>query len=78
MTYKQTKDMMRKAVPLARKLEGDWTIRMKLALKETVILHYLREELNAQNVQILLAKGCSQRRICKHHGVTSHQLSLLK
>lgn len=74
MTYNQSKDLIRKAVPLARRLQGDWSIRMKLALKEIVIRHYLSIPLTRENYLLLLAKGCSQRRICKHYGVNRHQL----
>ncbi|MBC1565077.1 hypothetical protein [Listeria booriae] len=77
MNYKQTHDLMRKAVPFARRLEGDWGIRMKIALKEMVILHYLSLPLTSRTVELLLAKGCSMRRICKHYGVTRHQLNTL-
>ncbi|MBC2193683.1 hypothetical protein [Listeria booriae] len=75
MTPNQTRDLMRKAVPYARKyLKGDWGIRMSMALREMVICHFLRQPLTAQNLEILLAKGCSIRRICKHYGASRHQL----
>lgn len=69
--------MMRKAVPLARKMEGDWNIRMSMALKEMVIRHYLTLPLEKENLQLLLTKGASMRRICKHYGVSHHQLKTL-
>lgn len=77
MTDRQTRDLMRKAVPLARKFEGDWTARMKLALKEMVIRHYLMLPLTSKNYKMLLAKGCTVRRICKHYGVNRHHLKFL-
>ncbi|MBC1499994.1 hypothetical protein HB943_05210 [Listeria weihenstephanensis] len=77
MTYNQSKDLMRKAVPLARKMEGDWNIRMSIALKMTVLNFYLNKALTKGNLDILLAKGCSTRRICKHYGVSRHQLNAL-
>ncbi|MDT0109353.1 hypothetical protein QJV45_02705 [Listeria booriae] len=78
MNYKQTHDLMRKAVPLARKLDGDWSVRMKMALREIVIRHYLEQPLTNTVVEILLAKGCSLRRICKHYGVSRHHLKKSK
>lgn len=77
MTYNQSKDLMRKAVPLARKMEGDWNIRMSIALKMAVINFYLSQSLTNENLQTLLAKGASHRQICKHYGVTRHHLEAL-
>ncbi|MBC2294754.1 hypothetical protein HCC36_16140 [Listeria booriae] len=74
MTYNQSKDLMRKAVPFARKLEGDWSARMSMALKVMVIKHYMRQPFSVENAQILLAKGCSVRKLCKHYGVKRHQI----
>lgn len=50
---------------------------MSMALREMVICHFLRQPLTAQNLEILLAKGCSIRRICKHYGASRHQLLCL-
>lgn len=77
MTYNQSKDLMRKAVPLARKMEGDWNIRMSIALKMAVINFYLSQALTKKNLENLLAKGASHRQICKHYGVSRHQLNAL-
>ncbi|MBC1284890.1 hypothetical protein HB818_03810 [Listeria booriae] len=77
MTYNQSKDLMRKAVPLAKKMQGDWNIRMSIALKMTVINFYLSQSLTKENLRNLLAKGASHRQICKHYGVTRHQLNTL-
>ncbi|EUJ48695.1 hypothetical protein [Listeria fleischmannii] len=74
MRRSQTHDLMRKAVPLAREMQGDWNIRMSMALKSVIIDHYLNQSLSKEVVQKLLAKGVSYRRISKHYGVYHRQI----
>lgn len=69
MNYKKTHEVMRKAVPLAKEMEGDWNIRMSMALKSVLIDHYLNEPFSKETVLKLLARGVSYRRISKHYGV---------
>lgn len=41
MSLRQTNSFMRDAVPLARQMEGHWSVRMKLALNQVIIKHLL-------------------------------------
>ncbi|MBC1559448.1 hypothetical protein HB911_12130 [Listeria booriae] len=69
MNYKQTHNLMKKAVPLARKMEGDWNIRMSIALRGVTIDHLLGLPFSKDTINRLLQKGVSYRRICKNYGV---------
>lgn len=77
MNYSQTKDIMRKAVLLAKKLEGNWSARMKMALNNVYIDHYLSQPLTKAVVEKLLLKGMSFRRIKKHYKVGMDEISSL-
>lgn len=68
---------MKQAVPLAREMEGDWNLRMSLAIKSVMIDQFMKEPISKEVIQFLLAKGVSYRRICKHYGVYRHQLNEL-
>ncbi|EJE1078125.1 TPA: hypothetical protein ACHVX6_000277 [Listeria monocytogenes] len=77
MNKRDTNNFMKQAVPLAREMEGDWNIRMSIALKSVILNHYFTKPLSEQVVQFSLAKGVSYRGICKHYGVYRHQLNEL-
>ncbi|MEC1797200.1 hypothetical protein P9D90_19060 [Bacillus mojavensis] len=78
MNLKQTNSFMKEAVPLAKRMEGDWTVRMKIALNSVVIKHYLNLPLTNENVQELLRRGVSYRRICKHYGIGRKDIERLR
>lgn len=59
MNLSQTHSFMRKAIPLAKQMEGDWIVRMKIALNSVIINHYLNLPLTNENVNELLRKGVS-------------------
>ncbi|CAF1832536.1 hypothetical protein NRS6141_02699 [Bacillus subtilis] len=63
---------------MARKMEGDWTVRMKIALNSVIIKHYLNLPLTNENVNELLRKGVSYRRICKHYGIGRKDIEKLR
>ncbi|MGL4215016.1 hypothetical protein [Bacillus vallismortis] len=69
---------MKEAVSLAGKMEGDWTVRMKIALNSVIIKHYLNLPLTNANVNELLRKGVSYRRICKHYGIGRKDIEKLR
>ncbi|WP_434517665.1 hypothetical protein [Bacillus subtilis] len=73
-----TNSFMKEAVPLARQLEGDWGARMKIALNSVIVTHYLNLPLTNENVQELLRKGVSYRRICKHYGIGRKEIEKLR
>ncbi|KIL13575.1 hypothetical protein [Bacillus pumilus] len=73
----KTKDIMKKAVSLARNLEGNWSARMKMALNEVYIKHYLSQPLTKDVVEKLLLKGMSFRKIKKHYKVGMDEISSL-
>ncbi|MEK4845340.1 MAG: hypothetical protein ACQEWR_11575 [Bacillota bacterium] len=77
MEYSQTKDIMKKAVLLAKTLEGNWSARMKMALNYVYIDHYLSQPLKREVVENLLLKGISFRRIKKHYNVGMKEISSL-
>ncbi|WP_342467238.1 hypothetical protein [Bacillus sp. FSL W8-0502] len=77
MNYSQTKDTMRKAVSLAKQLEGSWSARMKMALNNVYIDHYLSQPMTREIVEKLLLKGMSFRRIKKHYKVGMDEISSL-
>ncbi|MED0800200.1 hypothetical protein P9422_10280 [Bacillus atrophaeus] len=73
-----TNSFMKEAVPLARQMEGDWAARMKIALNSVIINHYLNLPLTYENVNELLRKGVSYRRICKHYSIGRKDIEKLK
>jgi hypothetical protein len=78
MNQFQTQSFMRKAVPLARRMEGHWTARMKIALNLVITDYYLNLPLTPANVTELLQRGVSYRRICKNYGIGRKDLSALQ
>ncbi|MDG4729044.1 hypothetical protein P8Q44_12205 [Bacillus pumilus] len=77
MNYSQTKDTMKKAVSLAKQLEGNWSARMKMALNNVYIDHYLSQPLTREVIEKLLLKGMSFRRIKKHYNIGMQEISSL-
>ncbi|MGV2914103.1 hypothetical protein ACNPNT_20020 [Bacillus safensis] len=77
MVLEDTKNVMKKAVSLARNLEGNWSARMKMALNEVYIEHYLSRPLTKEVIEKLLLKGMSFRRIKKHFKVGMDEISSL-
>ncbi|MBK4211040.1 hypothetical protein EGI07_02290 [Bacillus pumilus] len=77
MNYSQTKDTMKKAVSLAKQLDGNWSARMKMALNNVYIDHYLSQPLTREVIEKLLLKGMSFRRIKKHYNVGMQEISSL-
>ncbi|MCY7961418.1 hypothetical protein MOC47_20210 [Bacillus spizizenii] len=78
ISLNQTHLFMKEAVPLARQMEGDWIVRMKIALNSVIINHYLNLPLTIENVNELLRKGVSYRRICKHYGIGRKDIEKLR
>ncbi|MGA4834509.1 hypothetical protein ACK11X_10140 [Bacillus velezensis] len=78
LDLEQTNSFMRDAVPLARQMEGNWSARMKMALNQVIIKHLLRKPLSSNNIQELLKKGVSYRRICKNYGIGRKDLSAIQ
>ncbi|CUB18591.1 hypothetical protein BN2127_JRS3_01576 [Bacillus safensis] len=77
MNYSQTKNTMKKAVSLAKQFDGNWSARMKMALNEVYIEHYLSQQLTREVIEKLLLKGMSFRRIKKHYNVGMQEISSL-
>ncbi|WP_260985195.1 hypothetical protein [Bacillus pumilus] len=77
MSTSETKDTMKKAVSLAKQFEGSWSARMKMALNNVYIDHYLSQPLSKEGVEKLLLKGMSFRRIKKHYKVGIDEISSL-
>ncbi|ADP35145.1 hypothetical protein BATR1942_21150 [Bacillus atrophaeus 1942] len=51
---------------------------MKIALNSVIINHYLNLPLTNENVNELLRKGVSYRRICKHYGIGRKDIEKLR
>ncbi|MCL4097215.1 hypothetical protein BV454_00533 [Bacillus altitudinis] len=77
MVLEDTKNVMKKAVSLAKQLEGNWSARMKMALNNVYIDHYLSQPLTKEVIEKLLLKGMSFRRIKKHFKVGMDEISSL-
>ncbi len=77
MNYTDTKQNMRKAVLIAKTLEGSWSVRMKMALDIVIINHYLKQTLSKDIIERLLLKGLSLRRIKKHYKVGMKEINSL-
>ncbi|AZV54774.1 hypothetical protein DKE43_17535 [Bacillus pumilus] len=77
MKLQDTHKLMRKAVLLAKSLEGNWSARMKMALNNVYIDHYLSQPLTKEVIEKLLLKGMSFRRIKKHFKVGMDEISSL-
>jgi len=77
MKLQDTHKFMSKAVLLAKTLEGNWSARMKMALNNVYIDHYLSQPLSKEGVEKLLLKGMSFRRIKKHYKVGMDEISSL-
>lgn len=77
MKLQDTHKLMCKAVLLAKSLEGSWSARMKMALNNVYIDHYLSQPLTKDVVEKLLLKGMSFRKIKKHYKVGMDEISSL-
>lgn len=77
MVLEDTKNVMKKAVSLAKQLDGNWSARMKMALNNVYIDHYLSQPLTKEVIEKLLLKGMSFRRIKKHYKVGMDEISSL-
>lgn len=77
MKLNDTKYIMKKAVILAKSLEGNWSVRMKMALDIVIINHYLKQPLSKDIIERLLLKGLSLRRIKKHYKVGMKEINSL-
>ncbi|MCY9672007.1 hypothetical protein M5W63_05675 [Bacillus pumilus] len=77
MKLQDTHKFMSKAVLLAKTLEGNWSARMKMALNNVYIDHYLSQPLTREVIEKLLLKGMSFRRIKKHYNVGMQEISSL-
>jgi len=77
MVLEDTKNVMKKAVSLAKQLDGNWSARMKMALNYVYIDHYLSQPLTREVIENLLLKGISFRRIKKHYNVGMKEISSL-
>lgn len=77
MNYTDTTENMRKAVLIAKTLEGSWSVRMKMALDIVIINHYLKQPLSKDIIERLLLKGVSLRRVKKHYKVGMKEINSL-
>lgn len=57
MVLKDTNNVMKKAVLLAKFLDGDWSARMKMALNNVYIDHYLSQPLTKDVVEKVMVIG---------------------
>ncbi|EAE6587858.1 hypothetical protein JT279_001713 [Listeria monocytogenes] len=74
MKREDTNNFMKQAVPLAREMQGDWNIRMKMALNSVIIDHLFQSAFSPSIVKKLIDRGVSYRRIGRHYGVYHRQI----
>ncbi|EIJ8085472.1 hypothetical protein [Listeria monocytogenes] len=74
MKKEDTHNFMKKAVPIAREMEGDWNIRMKMALNSVIIDHLFQSPFSTEIVKKLIDRGVSYRRISRNYGVYHRQI----
>lgn len=70
MTFMEMQSLMKKAVLLAKQMEGDWQARMKLAFRSLKVDYYMREPISKEIIHKLLLHGVSYRRIAKNYDMT--------
>ncbi|MFS0784925.1 hypothetical protein ABC345_00895 [Shouchella sp. 1P09AA] len=69
MTFQVMSDLMKEAVPLAKKMEGDWQARMKLAMRSVKITYFMSQPISKGIINELLKHGVSYRRISRNYKV---------
>ncbi|MBP2079632.1 hypothetical protein [Oceanobacillus polygoni] len=70
MDFKEMQSSMKKAVSLAKEMEGDWQARMKLAFRSIQVEHYMQQPISKEIVEKLLLHGVSYRRISKNFDIS--------
>ncbi len=68
-------NLMKKAVPLAKEMEGDWQARMKLAVRIVKADYYMQQPISKEIIQKLLLHNVSYRRICKNYDMSRKGIS---
>lgn len=70
MDFKEMQSSMKKAVSLAKQMEGDWQARMKLAFRSLKVEHYFKQPISKEVIEKLLLHNVSYRRIAKNYDMT--------
>lgn len=70
MNFYEMQDLMKKAIPLAKEMEGDWQARMKLALQNVKADYYMQQPISKEIIKKLLLHNVSFRRISKNYDVS--------
>lgn len=78
MNFIEMQSLMKKAVLLAKQMEGDWQARMKLAFRSLKIDYYFQQPISKEIIQKLLLHGVSYRRISKNYKVGRRQISAIE
>ncbi|ASF27892.1 hypothetical protein WV34_03515 [Bacillus amyloliquefaciens] len=75
MNFKKMQNLMKKAVPLAKEMEGDWQARMKLSVRIVKADYYMQQPISKEIIQKLLLHNVSYRRICKNYDMSRKEIS---
>lgn len=75
MNFNEMQNLMKKAVPLAKDMEGDWQARMKLAFRTLKVEYYMKQPISKEIIQKLLLHNVSYRRICKNYDMSRKAIS---
>ncbi|MBM0066747.1 hypothetical protein [Alkalicoccobacillus gibsonii] len=78
MQFVEMQTLMQEAIPLAKKMEGDWQARMKLALHSVKINHYMKQPISKKVIHKLLEHGVSYRRISKNYKLGRKEISVFE
>lgn len=75
MNFNKMQSLMKKAVPLAKEMEGDWQARMKLAFRTVKADYYMQQPISKEIIKKLLLHNVSYRRICKNYDMSRKAIS---
>lgn len=77
MNFKEMQSSMKKAVSLAKRMEGDWQARMKLAFRLLKVEHYMQQPISKEIIEKLLLHNVSYRRISKNYDKSRKEINAL-
>lgn len=75
MNFIEMQSLMKKAVLLAKQMEGDWQARMKLAFRSLKAEYYMQQPISKEIIKKLLLHNVSYRRICKNYDMSRKAIS---
>ncbi|WP_368901094.1 hypothetical protein [Oceanobacillus oncorhynchi] len=77
MDFREMQASMKKAVFLAKQMEGDWQARMKLAFRSLKVEHYMKQPISKEIIEKLLLHHVSYRKISKNYDKSRKEIDAL-